>query len=145
MDGDSASSTEIYALVSALSGLPLRQDIAVTGSINQQGDIQAIGGVNEKIEGFFDVCRIKGLTGTQGVMIPESNVEDLMLREDVLEAVTAGKFHIWPVAKIEQGIEILSTTAAGQKNGAGKFDSGTVFALVDDKLSHMARTLKEFN
>jgi ATP-dependent Lon protease len=145
VDGDSASSTEIYALVSALSGLPLRQDIAVTGSINQQGDIQAIGGVNEKIEGFFDVCRIKGLTGTQGVMIPESNVEDLMLREDVLEAVTAGKFHIWPVAKIEQGIEILSTTAAGQKNGAGKFDSGTVFALVDDKLSHMARTLKEFN
>src|SRR5690348_5126257 len=101
VDGDSASSTEIYALVSALSGLPLRQDIAVTGSINQQGDIQAIGGVNEKIEGYFDVCRIKGLTGTQGVMIPAANVEDLMLREDVLEAVAAGKFHIWPVAKVE--------------------------------------------
>ena len=144
VDGDSASSTEIYALASALSGLPLRQDIAVTGSINQQGDIQAIGGVNEKIEGFFDVCRIKGLTGTQGVMMPESNVEDLMLREDVLEAVAAGKFHVWPVAKVEQGIEILTGTTAGRKNGDGKFDAGTVFALIDERLHAMARTLKEF-
>jgi predicted ATP-dependent protease len=144
VDGDSASSTEIYALVSALSGLPLRQDIAVTGSINQQGDIQAIGGVNEKIEGFFDVCRIKGLTGTQGVMMPDSNVEDLMLREDILDAVSAGKFHIWPVAKIEQGIEILTGTVAGQKNGDGKYDPGTVFALMDDRLRDMAKTLKEF-
>ncbi len=144
VDGDSASSTEIYALASALSGLPLRQDIAVTGSINQQGDIQAIGGVNEKIEGFYDVCRIKGLTGTQGVMMPESNVEDLMLREDVLEAVAAGKFHVWPVAKVEQGIEILTGSAAGQKNGEGKFEPGTVFALMDERMSQMARTLKEF-
>lgn len=144
VDGDSASSTEIYALVSALAGLPLRQDIAVTGSINQQGDIQAIGGVNEKIEGFFDVCRIKGLTGTQGVMIPESNVEDLMLRDDVLEAVAAGKFHIWPVAKVEQGIEILTQSAAGRKNGDGKFEPGTVFALMDERLRDMAKTLKEF-
>jgi len=144
VDGDSASSTEIYALVSALSGLPLRQDIAVTGSINQQGDIQAIGGVNEKIEGFFDVCRIKGLTGTQGVMMPDSNVEDLMLREDILDAVSAGKFHIWPVAKIEQGIEILTGTMAGQKNADGKYDPGTVFALMDDRLRDMAKTLKEF-
>jgi len=144
VDGDSASSTEIYALASALSGLPLRQDIAVTGSINQQGDIQAIGGVNEKIEGFFDVCRIKGLTGTQGVMMPESNVEDLMLREDVLEAVAAGKFHIWPVAKVEQGIEILTGTTAGRGNGAGKFEEGTVFALMDERLRNMAKTLKEF-
>jgi len=144
VDGDSASSTEIYALASALSGLPLRQDIAVTGSINQQGDIQAIGGVNEKIEGFYDVCRIKGLTGTQGVMMPDSNVEDLMLREDILEAVAAGKFHIWPVAKVEQGIEILTGMTAGRKNGDGKFDAGTVFALMDDRLRHMAKTLKEF-
>ncbi len=144
VDGDSASSTEIYALASALSGLPLRQDIAVTGSINQQGDIQAIGGVNEKIEGFFDVCRIKGLTGTQGVMMPESNVEDLMLREDVLEAVAAGKFHIWPVAKVEQGIEILTGSTAGKKKGDGKFEPGTVFALMDERMSQMARTLKEF-
>jgi predicted ATP-dependent protease len=144
VDGDSASSTEVYALASALSGLPLRQDIAVTGSINQQGDIQAIGGVNEKIEGYFDVCRIKGLTGTQGVMMPESNVEDLMLRDDVLEAVAAGKFHIWPVAKIEQGIEILAHTSAGQKNADGKFEPGTVFGLIDERLRHMAKTLKEF-
>jgi predicted ATP-dependent protease len=144
VDGDSASSTEIYALASALSGLPLRQDIAVTGSINQQGDIQAIGGVNEKIEGFFDVCRIKGLTGTQGVMMPESNVEDLMLREDVLEAVAAGKFHVWPVGKVEQGIELLTGMAAGKKNGDGKFEPGTVLALIDERLHAMARTLKEF-
>jgi predicted ATP-dependent protease len=144
VDGDSASSTEIYALASALSGLPLRQDIAVTGSINQQGDIQAIGGVNEKIEGFFDVCRINGLTGTQGVMMPDSNVEDLMLREDILDAVSAGKFHIWPVAKIEQGIEILTGTVAGQKNADGKYDPGTVFAMMDDRLRDMAKTLKEF-
>jgi predicted ATP-dependent protease len=144
VDGDSASSTEIYALASALSGLPLRQDIAVTGSINQQGAIQAIGGVNEKIEGFFDVCRIKGLTGTQGVMMPESNVEDLMLREDILEAVAAGKFHIWPVAQIEQGIEILTQTAAGGKDRDGKFEPGTVFALMDDRLRNMAKTMKEF-
>jgi predicted ATP-dependent protease len=144
VDGDSASSTEIYALVSALSGLPLRQDIAVTGSINQQGDIQAIGGVNEKIEGYFDVCRIKGLTGTQGVMIPAANVEDLMLREDVLDAVASGKFHVWPVGKIEQGIEILTNVSAGSENGAGKFEAGTVFALVDERLREMAQTLKEF-
>ncbi len=144
VDGDSASSTEIYALASALSGLPLRQDIAVTGSINQQGDIQAIGGVNEKIEGFFDVCRIKGLTGTQGVMMPESNVEDLMLREDVLDAVATGQFHVWPVAKVEQGIELLTGCAAGKKNGDGKFEPGTVLALIDDRLHAMARTLKEF-
>jgi len=144
VDGDSASSTEIYALASALSGLPLRQDIAVTGSINQQGDIQAIGGVNEKIEGFFDVCCIKGLTGTQGVMMPESNVEDLMLREDVLEAVAAGTFHIWPVAKVEQGIEILTGIAAGKKNGEGKFEPGTVLGMIDERLHTMAHMLKEF-
>jgi ATP-dependent Lon protease len=144
VDGDSASSTEIYALASALSGLPLRQDIAVTGSINQQGDIQAIGGVNEKIEGFFDVCRIKGLTGTQGVMMPESNVEDLMLREDVLDAVAAGKFHIWPVAKVEQGIEILTGKSAGERNKDGTFKAGTVFALMDERLREMAKTLKQF-
>jgi predicted ATP-dependent protease len=144
VDGDSASSTEIYALASALSGMPLRQDIAVTGSMNQQGDIQAIGGINEKIEGFFDVCRIKGLTGTQGVLMPESNVEDLMLREDVMDAVAAGKFHIWPVGRVEQGIEILTKSAAGRRNGDGTFEAGTVFALMNEKLTEMAKTLKEF-
>src|SRR6266403_1591226 len=144
VDGDSASSTEVYALVSALAELPLRQDIAVTGSMNQQGDIQAIGGVNEKIEGFFDVCRIAGLSGTQGVMIPASNVEDLMLREDILEAVAAGKFHIWPVAKIEQGIEILTGMTAGSCNGDGSFQTSTVFAKVNERLSKMAQMMKGF-
>ncbi|HWW17935.1 MAG TPA: ATP-binding protein [Candidatus Saccharimonadales bacterium] len=144
VDGDSASSTEIYALISALAELPLRQDIAVTGSMNQQGDIQAIGGVNEKIEGFFDVCRIAGLSGTQGVMIPASNVEDLMLRDDVLEAVAAGKFHIWPVSKIEEGIEILTGMTAGHCNGDGTFQTGTVFAQVNDRLTKMAQMMKGF-
>jgi len=144
VDGDSASSTEVYALLSALSELPLRQEVAVTGSMNQRGDIQAIGGVNEKIEGFFDTCRIYGLTGTQGVMIPSANVEDLMLREDVLEAVASGNFHIWPISRIEQGIELLTGTKAGHRNGDGKFPAGTVFAKVDERLSVMARMMKEF-
>ncbi len=144
VDGDSASTTEVYALLSALSGLPLRQDLAVTGSVNQQGDIQAIGGVNEKIEGFFDVCRVKGLAGTQGVMIPAENMEDLMLRDDLLEQVRAGKFHIFPVTTIEQGIEILSGISAGRRNAEGAFEPGTVYALVDERLREMARTLKEF-
>jgi predicted ATP-dependent protease len=145
VDGDSASSTEIYALASALSGMPLRQDIAVTGSMNQQGDIQAIGGINEKIEGFFDVCRIKGLTGTQGILMPESNVEDLMLREDVMDAVAAGKFHIWPVGRVEQGVEILTRSAAGRRHEDGTFEAGTVFGLMNDKLTEMAKTLKAFD
>jgi predicted ATP-dependent protease len=144
VDGDSASSTEIYALLSALSELPLRQDIAVTGSMNQRGDIQAIGGVNEKIEGFFDTCRIEGLTGTQGVMIPQANIEDLMLREDVLEAVAEGKFHIWPIARIEQGVELLTGTPAGGRNGSSRFDEGSVFARVDERLRDMARVMKDF-
>ena len=144
VDGDSASSTEIYALLSALSDLPLRQDLAVTGSMNQRGDIQAIGGVNEKIEGFFDTCRIYGLTGTQGVLIPAANVEDLMLREDVLDAVTAGNFHIWPVSRVEQGIELLTGVPAGQRNGELGVELGTVFAKVDARLREMARTMKEF-
>jgi lon-related putative ATP-dependent protease len=144
VDGDSASSTEIYALLSAMSDLPLRQDIAVTGSMNQRGDIQAIGGVNEKIEGFFDTCRIAGLTGTQGVMIPRANVEDLMLREDVIEAVKDGKFHIWPVARVEEGVELLTGVRAGCRNGAGKFEGDSVFGRVDERLREMARTMKEF-
>jgi predicted ATP-dependent protease len=144
VDGDSASSTEIYALLSALSELPLRQDVAVTGSMNQRGDIQAIGGVNEKIEGYFDICRIQGLSGTQGVLIPASNVEDLMLREDILDAVSSGKFHIWPVGRVEQGIELLTGVPAGGRNGSGKFEDGTVFGRVDERLREMARLMKDF-
>ncbi len=144
VDGDSASSTEIYAVLSALTGIPIRQDIAVTGSVNQQGDIQPIGGVNQKIEGFYDVCMIKGLTGTQGVIMPSANVEDLMLREDVIKSVAAGKFHILPVATIEQGIEILTGVNAGARGADGKFEPGTVMALTDDRLREMAHTLKLF-
>jgi predicted ATP-dependent protease len=144
VDGDSASSTEVYALLSALSELPLRQDIAVTGSMNQRGDIQAIGGVNEKIEGFFDTCRIEGLSGSQGVMIPQANVDDLMLREDVLDAVASGKFHIWPIARVEQGVELLTGTHAGSRNGSDKFEPGSVFARVDERLRDMARLMKDF-
>lgn len=113
--------------------------------MNQRGDIQAIGGVNEKIEGFFDTCKILGLSGTQGVMIPVANVEDLMLREDVLDAVAAGRFHIWPISRIEQGVELLTGRRAGDKNGNGRFEAGTVFANVDERLRDMARTMKEFD
>jgi lon-related putative ATP-dependent protease len=145
VDGDSASTTEIYALLSALSGLPIRQDIAVTGSLSQQGDVQPIGGVNQKIEGFFDVCRVKtGLTGRQGVMIPSENIEDLMLRDDVIEAVGAGKFHVLPANTVEEGIEILTGVRAGQRGPDGAFEPGTVFGRVDRRLREMATTLKSF-
>ncbi len=144
IDGDSASSTEIYALLSALSGLPIRQNYAVTGSVNQQGDIQPIGGVNQKIEGFFDVCRIKGLTGTQGVLIPIENVEDLMVRDDVVEAVGAGKFRIFPVTRVEEGIEILTGVAAGARGSDGKFPKDSVFARVDHRLRELAEMMKEY-
>lgn len=145
VDGDSASSTEIYALLSALSGCPVRQDLAVTGSVNQQGDVQPIGGVNEKIEGFYDVCRIKGLTGNQGVLIPAPNVEDLMLRKDVVEAVADGRFQVYPVNTIAQGIEILTGVRAGGRDSAGKFEADTVFAKVDERLQEMAATLHRYD
>jgi ATP-dependent Lon protease len=145
VDGDSASSTEIYALLSALAELPIRQELAVTGSVNQQGDVQPIGGVNQKIEGFYDVCKINGLTGKQGVLIPAENVDDLMLRDEVIEAVGAGRFHIYPVKRIEQGIEILTGVHAGKLNSTGKFEAGSVFAKVDARLHEMATTLKKFS
>ncbi|MCP2519549.1 AAA family ATPase [Candidatus Aminicenantes bacterium AC-708-M15] len=144
VDGDSASSTEVYAILSSLSGLPLRQDIAVTGSLNQKGEIQPIGGVNEKIEGFFDVCKAKGLTGTQGVIIPEKNVKDLMLRDDVIQAVKEGKFHIYPIKTIDEGIEILTGVKAGKRKPDGTFEKGTVNYLVDKTLREFAEQWKEF-
>lgn len=144
VDGDSASSTEIYALLSSLSELPLRQDIAVTGSVNQKGEIQPIGGVNEKIEGFFDVCKAKGLTGRQGAMIPHLNIGDLMLRKDVVEVVKEGKFRIYSVETIDQGIEILTGVEAGEKLGDGRFKEGTVNGLVDEKLRELGKKIKEF-
>jgi len=144
VDGDSASSTEVYAIVSSLANLPLRQDMAVTGSINQKGEIQPIGGVNQKIEGFFDVCRARGLTGNQGVMIPHQNVGDLMLRKDVVAAVKEGKFHVYPVETIDQGVEILTGVPAGEKNSDGTYPPGTVNGLVDQKLRDLAKKMKEF-
>lgn len=144
VDGDSASSTEIYAILSSLAALPLRQDIAVTGSVNQHGEIQPIGGVNQKIEGFFDVCNARGLTGKQGVLIPEQNVKDLMLRHDVVQAVRDGMFHIYAITTIDQGIEILSGKPAGTRAASGKFTPGSVHARVDAVLQKFARTNKAF-
>jgi len=144
VDGDSASSTEIYAILSALAELPIRQDLAVTGSVNQQGDVQPIGGVNQKIEGFYDVCRLKGLTGKQGVLIPAENVEDLMLRDDVIAAVANGSFHIYPITTIEQGIEILTGVHAGKQLTSGKYEAGTVFARVNKRLSQMAVAIRKY-
>jgi lon-related putative ATP-dependent protease len=144
VDGDSASSTEIYALLSSLSGVPLRQDVAVTGSVNQKGEIQPIGGVNEKVEGFFDVCRARGLSGKQGVMIPSLNIDDLMLRKDVVRAVKEGKFHIYPVKTIDEGIEILTGKEAGDRLEDGRFKEATMNDLVDKKLRELGSKIKEF-
>jgi lon-related putative ATP-dependent protease len=144
VDGDSASSTELYAILSALAGLPLRQGVAVTGSVNQHGDIQAIGGVNQKIEGFFDVCKAKGLSGSQGVLIPQSNVQHLMVREDVVEAVKSGKFHIWAVKTVDEGIEILTGTPAGERRKDGRFPEGTVNGRVEQRLEEFSERVKEF-
>jgi lon-related putative ATP-dependent protease len=144
VDGDSASSTEIYALLSALAELPIRQEFAVTGSVNQQGDVQPIGGVNQKIEGFYDVCRLKGLTGKQGVLIPAENVDDLMLHDEVIAAVASGLFHIFPVSTIAQGIEILTGVRAGKQTPSGKFEAGSVFGRVDARLRQMANTLSKY-
>lgn len=144
VEGDSASSTELYVLLSALSGVPIKQGIAVTGSVNQKGDVQPIGGVNEKIEGFFEVCKAKGLTGEQGVMIPASNVSDLMLKETVLEAVQAGQFHVWSVANVDEGIEALTGMAAGKRLEDGTFEENTISWLVDKRLRDMAQAMEDF-
>ncbi len=144
VDGDSASSTEIYALLSSLSGVPIKQSIAVTGSVNQRGEVQAIGGVNEKIEGFFDCCKNTKLTGDQGVMIPASNVKDLMLRKDVIDAVKKNKFKIYAVKAIDEGIEILTGKKAGELKADGTYPKGTINALVNDRLKELAEGLKKF-
>jgi lon-related putative ATP-dependent protease len=144
VDGDSASSTEIYAILSSLADIPLRQEIAVTGSVNQNGEVQPIGGVNLKIEGFFDVCKERGLTGGQGVMVPKANVPDLMLREDVLEAVRKKQFHVYAVGSIDEGIEILTGLKAGGKRPNGSFEPGTIYHLVDSKLRFYAEQWKKF-
>jgi lon-related putative ATP-dependent protease len=145
VEGDSASSAELYALLSSLSGYPIRQDLAVTGSVNQRGQIQAIGGVNHKIEGFYDVCKIKGITGQQGVIIPDSNVKHLMLREDVLEAVENGEFQIYSVSNIREGIELLTGVPAGERQDDGSYPEDTVFHAVQAKLQILAGKVQAFN
>jgi lon-related putative ATP-dependent protease len=144
VDGDSASSAELYALLSALADVPIKQALAVTGSVNQHGEVQAIGGVNEKIEGFFDICRARGLNEEQGVLIPKSNVQHLMLREDVVEAVKNGQFAVYAVGSIDEGAEILTGVKAGERGADGRFPAGTINRLVEDKLKMFAERGRSF-
>ena len=143
VDGDSASSTELYGLLSSLSGIPINQSIAVTGSVNQKGQIQPIGGVNEKIEGYFQVCKVRGLDGSHGVMIPVQNVDNLQLSDEIIQAVKDKKFHIYSVSTIEEGIEILTGVPAGKKDKDGHFPAGTINYLVYEKLKKYAKINNE--
>lgn len=145
VDGDSASSAELYALLSAIAEAPIKQSLAVTGSVNQRGQVQAIGGANEKIEGFFDLCQSRGLTGEQGVLIPAANVKHLMLRQDVVDAVAAGKFHIYAVETIDQGIQLLTGVPAGERGADGKYPGGTINAMVEKRLATLAKKRSAFN
>jgi lon-related putative ATP-dependent protease len=145
VEGDSASSAELYALLSAIAETPLKQNLAVTGSVNQHGQVQAIGGVNEKIEGFFDICKARGLTGNQGVLIPASNIKHLMLREDVVEAVREGKFAIYPIEYIDQGIELLTGKPAGEPDEQGVYPDDTVNGRVQQRLEELAKKRDEYN
>ena len=142
VEGDSASSAELYAILSSLSDVPIKQSFAVTGSVNQMGQIQPIGGVNEKIEGFFDICSLNGLTGDQGVIIPESNVTNLMLKDEVIDAVKEGKFHIYSVRKIEEGLELLTGITAGEPDKFGEYPENTIFYLVNQKLRDFNKVLE---
>ncbi|MSO69012.1 MAG: ATP-dependent protease [Alphaproteobacteria bacterium] len=144
VDGDSASSAELYALLSALADAPIKQSFAVTGSVNQFGDVQAIGGVNEKIEGFFDICNKRGLTGKQGVLIPQANVKHLMLRKDVVDACKAGKFVVYPIATIDQGIELLTGVSAGARGGDGKYPKDSINGRVEQRLRRFAEARRSF-
>ena len=144
IDGDSASSTELYAIMSSLSGLPLKQNIAVTGSVNQKGEIQPIGGVNQKVEGMYDVCRIAGLTGDQGVMVPRQNLRNLMLRSDVVQAIKEGRFHIYSVKTIDEGLEILTGCPAGERGPDGAFPEGTVNYLVENRLRELNQSMRGY-
>jgi predicted ATP-dependent protease len=144
VEGDSASSAELYALLSALADVPLKQSIAVTGAINQRGEMQAVGAINEKIEGFFDVCKARGLTGGEGVLIPSANKRHLMLRRDVIDAVAAGHFHIYPVDTIDQGLEILTGMPAGKRDAAGTFPVGTFNERVERQLITFARQARAY-
>ena len=144
IDGDSASSAELYAILSDLSGMPVNQGIAVTGSVNQFGEIQPIGGVNEKIEGFYHACKGRGFTGRQGVLIPRRNIRNLVLKSEVIKAVEEGRFQIWAVGSIDEGIEILTGVEAGQMAPDGTYPEGTINYLVDLRLREMAEVIRNF-
>ena len=144
VDGDSASSAEVFAILSSLSGLAIRQDVAVTGSVNQKGEIQPIGGVNQKIEGMFDVCRVFGLTGDQGVVIPHQNLGNLMLRDDVVEAIREEKFHVYAIKTIDEGIEILTDCSSGERQSDGSYPKGTVNQLVENRLSELDKSMRGY-
>ena len=144
VDGDSASSTELYAILSSLSEVPIRQGLAVTGSVNQNGEIQAIGGINQKIEGFYDVCRVKGITETQGVLMPKSNVRNLMLRPDVVQAIKDGKFRIYAVNSIDEGMEVLTGVPAGERGPDGRYSDGSINGRVEKKLRQFSEQLRQF-
>jgi len=143
VEGDSASAAELFALLSAIAEVPVRQSIAVTGSVDQRGAIQAIGAINEKIEGFFDVCQARGLTGDQGVLVPAANIEHLMLRGDVVEAAAAGRFHVYPMSTIDQGLEILTGMPGGEPDLAGNYPAGTVNHAVVARLAAFAARAAE--
>ena len=143
VDGDSASSTELYAILSSLSEIPIKQSIAVTGSVDQKGHIQPIGGINEKIEGFYQVCKQRGLNGEHGVIMPIQNVKNLNLSDEVINSVKEGKFHIYAISSIDEGIEILTGVPAGKKNKEGKFPAGTIKYLAYEKLKRYAENAKE--
>jgi predicted ATP-dependent protease len=144
VDGDSASSTELYALLSALSGAPINQSLAVTGSVNQHGQVQAIGGVNEKIEGFFDLCAARGLTGRHGVLIPASNAKHLMLRDAVVEAASKGQFTIYAIETIDQGIEVLTGIPAGARDDQGRYTAESINGRVQARLDALAEAARRF-
>lgn len=145
VEGDSASSTELYALLSALSGVPLDQGIAVTGSCDQHGNVQAVGGVTRKVEGFYATCKARGLTGRQGVIVPAANVHNLMLDDEVVESVRDGRFHVWAIRTIDEGIELLSGKPAGTRRRAGSYRQGTVHALVAARLAEYAERLRAYD
>ena len=143
VDGDSASSTELYAILSSLAEVSIDQGIAVTGSVNQNGEIQAIGGINQKIEGFYDVCRLKGITGNQGVLTPKSNLRNLMLRPDVVQAVKDGQFHIYAVNSIDEGIKVLTGVPAGERDPDGHYPEESINGRVEKKLRRFSEQLKQ--
>ena len=142
IEGDSASCAELYVILSSLAGLPLKQNLAVTGSMDQNGDVQPIGGVNEKIEGFFDLCKIRGLDGTHGVVIPSKNIKHLMVKQEVVDAVVDGKFFIYPIDRVEEGLEIFTGLPAGEMREDGTYPEGTINYLVSKRLEEISEAVK---